>query len=417
MKREWQQDWRRLQQHLDDSRLWQFVVFLCRRFDEVNVLQVASSLTFTTLLALVPLFTVALVVMSAFPVFSDMAQQFNQLITDTLMPAGAEAVSEYIFQFRDQASKLTALGIIMMMVTSLMLIQTIERTFNQIWRVGRARGVLMRFLVYWALLSLGPLVLGIGMSVWGVVWAKTAFYLNYPFIAEMIRLAASWTASTLALCLLYKIVPARFVPLRHAFIGAAIAAAVLEVLRRGFAVYVAGFSSSQQLVYGAFAAMPFFLIWLNLMWTVILTAAVLTAALSYWEGDAFRRHRGDGNRFADALQILRVLAKAQEQGRSLKIQQFRRHVNLGYDELGGLLEQLAAQGYITQSRKGGWLLKQNPEHIRIDKLFAHYVYRDGDETQQQGDNQMVRCVMQPAQQAAQITLKALLEREAQSAAV
>lgn len=402
-------DWRGRLHGWRQSRVWLFAVFLLRRFNELNVPQVSASLTFTTLLALVPLITVALVVVSAFPVFADVSEQFNRLITQTLMPSGAEAVSRYIFEFRNQASRLTAIGIVMMGVTSLMLIQTIEGIFNRIWRVGRPRALFMRFLVYWALLSLGPLVLGMGMSVWGVVWAKTAFYVNYPLAAQSIQFAASLTAATAVLCLLYKLVPARFVPLRHALVGAAVAAVGLELLRRGFAVYVGSFNS-YQLVYGTFAAIPIFLIWLNLMWMLILSGAVFTASLSYWKGDAFKRYWDDGSRFGDVLQILMLLAAAHQDGCGLKIQQLRRHIRLGYDGLGGLLEQLAEAGYAAQSRDGGWLLKQHPDHIRVRDLFARFVYRE-QERDGVAQETAVRRLMRPALTAADVSLGELLAEE------
>ncbi len=387
---------------LRQTRLWQFAYFLYRRFDEVNVPQVSASLTFTTLLALVPLVTVAVVVVSAFPVFAEVSEDFHSLITNTLMPSGADAVSSYIFQFRDQASRLTAIGIAMMVVTSLLLIQTIERTFNQIWRVGRTRNIVTRFLMYWALLSLGPVALGVVMSVWGRVLARTSFYLNYPLLAGLVELLASLTAATAVLWLLYKLVPARFVPARQALVGAFVAALGLELLRRGFAVYVSSFNS-YQLVYGTFAAIPIFLLWLNLMWMVTLSGAVLTAALSYWEGDAFRRQFGSGGRFDDVLKILFLLSQAQDRGRSVKIQQFRRHINMGYDELGDLLEKLATQGYITQGRRAGWLLKTSPDHIHVAELFGQFVYRSRD-NQDDDIGRAVQQVMEPSLAATDMTL-------------
>lgn len=389
-------------QTISQNRFWAFARFLYARFNEINVPQVSASLTFTTLLALVPLITVALVVASAFPVFGQVSAQLEQWIAQTLMPAGADAVGGYLLQFRDQASKLTAIGIVMMVFTSLMLIQTIEHTFNHIWRVNTGRRLLTRFLVYWALLSLGPLLLGIGLSAWSLIWAKTGFYLSYPLLARAAESLLSLLAATSVLWLLYKLVPARFVPARHALAGALVAAIGLDLLRRGFAIYVGSFNS-YQLVYGAFAAFPIFLIWLNLAWALILSGALLTASLSYWEGDAFRRQFGHGGRFDDVLKILLLLNRAQDQGRSIKIQTFRSHINMGYDELGDLLEKLAAKGYITQSRHGGWLLKTAPEHIRVAELFSLFVYRSRD-NQNDDVGLAVQQVMEPALRATDMTL-------------
>ena len=384
------------------SRTLAFGRFLYNRFQEVGIPQVAASLTFTTLLALVPLFTVVIVVASAFPAFADFSAQFQRLVSEIMMPAGVAVVSDYIFQFRDHASRLTAIGIAMMVITSLMLVHTIERTFNQIWRVKQSRSIATRVLVYWALLSFGPLLAGLGMSLWGVLWRRTLFYLHYPLLATLVQFSVALAATGMLLCFLYKLVPARYVPLRHALASAALAAVTIELLRRGFGIYVANFNS-YQLVYGTFAAVPMFLLWLNLNWMVILSGALLAASLSHWEGDAFRRQGRHGVRFNDALGILSLLAQAQTRGKSIKTQQFRRHINLGYDDLGDLLEQLAKHGYIAQSIRHGWMLKTSPETIRIDRLFNLFVY--GDQPKQADHiGQTVQEIMAPALSAADMTL-------------
>lgn len=397
-----------LPEALRRSRTLAFARFLYDRFHEVDIPQVASSLTFTTLLALVPLVTVVIVVASAFPAFADFSAQFHRLVSEIMMPAGVEAVGDYIFQFRDQASRLTAIGITMMVITSLMLVHTIERTFNQIWRVKRPRSIVTRVLVYWALLSFGPLLAGLGMSLWGVVWRRTLFYLHYPLLASAFQFCVALTATWTLLCLLYKLVPARYVPVRHAVISAALAAVSIELLRRGFGVYVANFNN-YQLVYGTFAAVPMFLLWLNLNWIVILSGALLAASLSYLEGNAFCRQACHGARFDDALGILTLLSQAQERGQSIKTQQFRRHINLGYDELGDLLEQLARRGYITQSLRHGWVLKTKPEAIRVADLFGLFVYGSHPAVHDP-IGQTVQQIMAPALAAADMTLAELMQR-------
>ena len=390
------------------SRIPAFARFLWARFNEVNVPQVAASLTFTTLLALVPLFTVTVVVISAFPMFADISMQFNSFITSVLMPAaGAESVGHYLFQFRDKASNLTAIGIIIMMVTSLMLIQTIERTFNQIWRVNQARPLMMRVLVYWALLTLGPLAIGFGMSMWTLLLKNTLFDLRYPFLSATVGVLSSVLFITILLFLLYRLVPFRYVPARHAFLGALITALLLEITRRSFTFYVANFNS-YQLVYGAFAAIPVFLLWLNLLWMILLSGAVFTAAMSYWQDQAFRRSLGSSGRFDDVLHILLLLDAAQTEGRSLKIQHFRRHINMGYDELGDLLEKLAAYGYLAKSGDG-WILKTNAQNIEVADLFRLFVYSPSQQdTSQVG--QTVQNIMEPSLGAMHMTLADFIAR-------
>ncbi|MDO4642061.1 MAG: YihY family inner membrane protein [Neisseria sp.] len=360
------QDWRQ-------SRGSGFAGFLWHRFNEVRVPQIAASLTFTSLLALVPVLTVALVIISAFPMFSDVSAAFVRFVNMTIVPDGAGIVFDYLNEFKDKASNLTAIGIIMLGVTSLLLIQTIDQTFNRIWQVKTQRPLWMQFLVYWALLTLGPLIAGIGLSAWGLLFRSGKIAETFPLLSGLLLALNSLFFSTISLYLLYRLVPNRFVPSKHAFIGATITAILLEILRWGFRLYISRFNS-YQLIYGAFAAIPVFLVWLHALWMVVISGAVLTSALSYWHGEAFRRRLDSRGRFDDVLKILLLLDEAQQHGRAVKVQQFRQHINMGYDELGDLLEQLTRCGYTFHGNRG-WVLKTNADHIIISDLFKLFVYR------------------------------------------
>ncbi|QEY25639.1 YihY family inner membrane protein [Neisseria zalophi] len=360
-------------QAMRDSRLVGFLLFVLKRFNEIRVPQVAASLTFTTLLALVPVLTVTLAVVSAFPMFDGLSASFIQFVNKTIVPQGADTVFEYIGEFKDKASQLTAIGVIMLGVTSLMLIQTIDQTFNRIWRMNSQRPMLMQFLVYWALLTLGPLALAIGASLWSSMLKYNLFGAEYSFLSSIVRLVMSLLFSTILLWLLYRLIPKRFVPAKHALIGAAITAVLLEAARYGFAWYISTFQG-YALIYGAFAAVPLFLLWLNLLWMLVLSGAVLTSSLSYWQGEAFRRNLDARGRFDDVLKILLMLHEAQVEGKALKVQDIRPTINMGYDELGELLEKLARHGYVYQGKQG-WVLKTNAESIELADLFKLFVYK------------------------------------------
>lgn len=360
------QEWRR-------SRWFGFALFLWQRFNKLRVPQIAGSLTFTSLLALVPVLTVALVIVSAFPMFSEVSDAFIRFINMTIVPQGADAVMDYLSEFKAKASNLTAIGIIMLGVTSLLLIQTIDQTFNRIWQVKKPRPVWMQFLIYWALLTFGPLLVGVSFSVWGVLLKYSGLETAFPLLSETLVVLTSLVFSTAALWLLYRLVPNRFVPAKHALLGALITAILVEVLRWGFRLYINHFNS-YQLIYGAFAAIPVFLVWLHALWTVVISGAVLTSTFSYWRGEAFRRQLDAQGRFDDVLKILLLLDEAQQKSRAVKVQQLRHHINMGYDELGDLLEQLARYGYTFQGRSG-WVLKTKAENIIISDLFKHFIYR------------------------------------------
>lgn len=383
------------------SRAYCFMLFVWQRFMEVRVPQIAASLTYTTLLALVPILTVTLVIVSAFPMFSDLSADFIQFINMMLVPSGVDVILDYINQFKAKASNLTAIGVIFLMISSLMLVQTIDQTFNRIWRVNTQRPWWMQLLVYWALLTFAPLVLGVSISVWGLMLQSSRLDVYFPFLADALRIGTSLLFNTILLWLLYRLVPNRFVPARQALIGAVFTAIALELLRSGFAFYIGRFKS-YELIYGAFAAIPLFLLWLQMLWLVVLTGAVLTACLSYWQGEAFRRSFDARGRFDDVLKVLLLLEEAQHEGKALTVRQLREHVNMGYDELGDLLEKLARHGYVYPGRQA-WVLKMSPENIDLSDLFYLFVYRP---PRRQTDHvsASVASIMQPCLEAMNISL-------------
>ncbi|STZ76602.1 YihY family inner membrane protein [Bergeriella denitrificans] len=387
-------------QGLRQGKFVGFAAFLLRRFNDERVPQVAASLTFTTLLALVPVLTVTVVVASAFPVFDEWSDTFVQFVNRTIVPQGADMVFDYINAFKEKAKGLTAIGSVMLLVTSLMLIQTIDNTFNRIWRVTTRRPLMMQFLVYWALLTFGPLSLGVGASLLFGLMPRGDEALG-AYWAEGLQTAASVGFSTLLLWGLYRFVPNRFVPARQALTGALVTAVCLEVARALFAWYMGRFNGYTS-IYGAFAAVPFFLLWLNLLWSLVLAGAVLTSSLSYWQGEAFRRGLDARGRFDDVLKVLLLLDTAQQEGQAMPIQDFRRHINMGYDELGELLEKLARHGYVY-SGKQGWVLKTGAESIELADLFKLFVYRPT-ALRQDHVNEAVSTIMQPCLESLDITL-------------
>ena len=196
-------------QDLRHTRFAGFMVFLWKRFDEVRVPQVSASLTFTTLLALVPVLTVTLVVASAFPMFDTLSDSFEHFINQTIVPQGAGVLFDYINQFKGKASNLTAIGIVMLVVTSLLLIRTIDQTFNRIWRVQSERPLWTQFLVYWALLTFGPLAIGLSLTAWTLMLQQSRVDEMLPFLTGVLRTGSSIVFSSVILWLLYRLVPNR----------------------------------------------------------------------------------------------------------------------------------------------------------------------------------------------------------------
>ena len=226
-----------------------FAAFVWRRFQKVRLMQVASSLTFTTLLALVPLLTVTLVVLTALPDFSGFQAALNSFITSLIVPSGAAAVADYLQGFREQAGQLTAVGVGFMAFSSLLLVQTIDETFNRIWNIQKPRPLLIALPIYVLLLTFGPVLVAVSLSASAYVFSPEYLDAHLPWLAGSLKqLGASqipgrFLLDTLTLWLLYRVVPNCLVPAANALIGAALTAALLEAAKWGFAFYIANFNS------------------------------------------------------------------------------------------------------------------------------------------------------------------------------
>jgi len=369
-----------------DAHWLDFARFLLQRMADNRVMQVAGSLT--SLLAMVPLLIVALTVISALPMFADYSLRFKVMLLSTLMPEFAgKVLTVYMRQFADNAEKLTAVGVLMLGVTSLMLVATIERTFNAIWGVGRSRHWVQQGVIYWSVLTLGPAVLGGCLLFWHNLFRASRLGHHAPLLASLLQSGGAIALTAACLSMLYRWVPNRFVPWKHACWGAALTALLLELAKAGFAVYIQSFSSFK-LVYGAFSSIPIVLVWIYCLWLVVLAGAVFTCALSYWESAAWSRQLTPHRRLLDALQLLMVFEQAHQQGVALTVAQLRNEIHTGYDELEGVLDLLAAHDYVQKGREDGWVLMKALSGISVAELFLLFVYIRGPQRQNPVDLQM-----------------------------
>lgn len=382
-----------------------FARFVVQRFLDNSIPQVAGSLTHTTLLALVPLLTVMLVVITAFPMFGDLSAAFMDFIRSILVPSGASVISEYLNDFKNHAGKLTSIGIIMMVITSMMLVQTIDETFNRIWQVRRQRSLWVRLPMYWVLLTLGPLVAGFSITLSAYFMQLEKFH-QLPYFAGSLKIIGQITFDTLLFSSIFRFVPNRYVAMKHALIGGFITSILLELAKTGFGLYIKNFNN-YELIYGAFAAIPVFLIWLQMLWMIILSGAVFTYCLSYWQGEAYKHANRKQIEYDDIVALLLLLADAQTQGKTMREHSFRQHLPLGYDQLGNLLEALAEHNYIEYS-KHGWLLKTTPEHIRLSTLFTQFVYNPND-NEDPNLNSPLHKLLQPCLKTLDTTLADLIK--------
>ncbi len=355
---------------------YEFVVHLYGRVKEDRLLQVSGSLTFTTLLALVPLLTVALTVFSAFPVFSAFSEAIQSFVVDNLVPdASAKVVTVYMQQFAENAGKLTAAGLAILGMAAVMTMFTIDRTFNVVWRVPRPRPVVSRLVIYWGALTIGPLLIGASLSLTSWLLSLSMGLARVPSetTVTLLRLVPLLLTS-LAFAFLYRTVPNRPVQVHDAITGGLIAGLLFEGMKTAFSAYIANVPT-YKLVYGAFASFPIFLLWVYLSWLIILVGAELTAALPYLRQGGVRRRTLPGSDFLDAMQLLKLLHDAHQQGRVPTTQHLRNATHLPIEACEALLERLTALGWAARATNDSWVLARDAREIRLAAVHRAFVFR------------------------------------------
>lgn len=349
--------------------------FAAQRADEEKLLQVASSLTFTTVLGIVPMLAVVLSLFTAFPVFQDFRLALEDFLANSLMPpAVSDNIMDYLNQFAFQASRLTAIGGAFLVVTSLLLIMTIDKSFNDIWHVTRQRPLPQRALVYWAVITLGPVVAG--ASLWATSFLARESMGLVGDIPELLSLAISFAPlmlTGLGFAALFVVVPNRHVYWRDALVGGFSAAIVLELTKAAFAYYLTRFPT-YTVIYGAFATLPIFLLWIYLSWLAVLFGATVAASgplirLGRWE-----INRAPGAPYIDALAVLRSLQAAQGMrppGRSAA--SLAKRLHLHHDELNDVLDKLETVGLAARTTEQRWVLACDPRETTLDVVVDNFL--------------------------------------------
>lgn len=326
----------------------------------------ASALTYTTLFAVVPLMTVSYTILAVIPSFQGIGEEVQGWIFSNFVPTTGEVVQRYLKDFTSQARSLTAVGIGFLVVTSIMMMRNIEVAFNRIWRVREQRKGMSSFLLYWAVLSLGPVLIGLGLLV-------TSYIASLPLISDATELVGKarllallpMLMSCAAFTLLYAAVPNCKVPLKHAFIGGLVVAVLFETAKRGFAAFVAQFPS-YELIYGAFAAVPLFLVWIFISWVIILMGCELTRALGFYRIKEVQR---EGSHLHRIVTVLHRLWQAQGEGISLSDQEILAQVpgldQSLWDEYALLLKDARI---LEQTGEGNYLLSRDMGALSLHEL-------------------------------------------------
>ncbi|MEX6500950.1 virulence factor BrkB family protein [Pseudomonas zhanjiangensis] len=346
----------------------EFWRFLAQRFFADRAANSAAALTYTTLFAVVPMMTVTFSMLSAVPAFQGTGEQIQSFIFSNFVPSAGETVQQYLREFTAQARQLTWVGVVLLAVTAFLMLVTIEKAFNTIWRVRQPRRGVSSFLLYWAILSLGPILLGAGFAI-------TTYIASLSLISGPDALLGMQTLlgfmpllfSAAAFTLLYATVPNARVPLKHALLGGLFSAVLFEVAKALFGLYVRLFPG-YQLIYGAFATVPLFLLWIYLSWLIVLFGAELVCNLSIsrqWRKRAMPR-------VLVVLGVLRVFHERQQSGLKVRHRDLQRQGwQLPEHEWEEVLEFLESQQLVAPTTAGAWVLSRDLSHYNLQQLLSH----------------------------------------------
>ena len=358
--------WRRL----DRERIFAFLAYLWRRFLENNCFQSAGSLSYTSLLAVVPISATVLGVIAMFPVYQRWGDSLTVFLFRHFVPKAAADVSGYIRGFASSARGLTGLGAIGVLTTSLLTMWGIEDAFNRIWCVVTSRHWVARVMIYVLALTLGPLVAVSTLAIWSALFSLPLMAAAKQTVS--LRFWLGWVSITLellAFTLAYRVVPNRTVRWRHAFSGGLLATALFEAAKGAIAYYLT--RASYQKIYGAVAIAPIFLLWIWVSWVVVLLGATLAAALSTFSYRPAAMRLPEGFEFYALLRLLGRFAQSRTQGGGLHTAQMHVLEPILTDELlQRLLSALARIDVVRRDEQGAWLLARDLDQVGLDELYG-----------------------------------------------
>ena len=344
-----------------------FLKLLRQQFDDDGCRSSAAALTYTTLFAIVPIMTVMFAVIAAIPSLNERGLAIQKWAFEYFVPSAGNQILGYLATFSQQATNLTGVGVVFLVVTAVLMLRTIEQTLNRIWHIREPRKGLTSMMMYWAVLSLGPLLLGAGLGISSYLTSVSLISNTVAYLGGvrfwLSLLPFFFTFAMLAL--LYILVPNTSVPVRQGLVGAAVAALLFELAKAAFAQFIKH-APNYQVVYGAFAAVPLFLLWIYISWILVLLGAELVRALV-----VFQEHRRKVPGTQALLRLLRVFWERQRHGRILRSTEVRQVMHdsgvTHWDEFRNLLQD---RRLIRRTEEGGYVLIRDLRRLTLSQLVA-----------------------------------------------
>ncbi|MGC1549637.1 MAG: YihY family inner membrane protein [Rhodanobacter sp.] len=414
----------------DRDRTRTFSHFLWQRFMDDKCFETAGALSYTTLVSLVPLMVAGLAMFSVFPVFAGARDTLLDFVFRNFVPAAGEHVKEALQDFAKNASGLTGISILVMLFSAISMMVSIEDRLNRIWRVQRHRSWTSRLLLYWAALTLGPILVVGGLAASSYI---TALPLLQDTVAQSAPLAqppgqlaptnqlasaasqaqpdqpaqveqltppeqlaktdqpehheqsgkgvsalrvVPFAVTFITLWLMYAVIPNRRVSRRDAAIGAIIGAVLFEIARSGFRLFVHSGHTYQQIYGKALAAIPIFLVWIYLSWVIVILCASIAASISAYEYQPPTKTLPKGAEFLGLLVLLRYFVEAQREGRCVDPDVVRsREPYLSNVTIAAYLDDLKHAELIQRNEAGGWLLTRSLDSTDLLHVYKHSGYR------------------------------------------
>jgi len=350
---------------------------IINRFVEDKCIQRASALGYASLLAIVPLVALGFSIFTSFQAFDVVAGNVRNAMLDYLLPTSQLAVQDYLGQVADKATALSIFGILGLLFTATALLNTMEEAFNDIWRISRARSWMSKFVTFWSVLTLSPILIGASLTI-------TSYFVALPVIRDVAEGASivgqipfllPWLISSTAMTALYMVLPNTSVPFRYAVIGGLGAGALFEMTKLGFAFYITELANYEKL-YGALGTLPVFLIWLYLIWVVVLIGAEVVFCLQHPEqstkqGRAFLQP--GIRKFFSHLILLRA-AQAMHQGESLQMKDLVTETSIPENILQEMMDSLCEKSLLKQvvsnTAQSSWVLGIDADVLTLDTIHS-----------------------------------------------